>query len=179
MFFQIAETIMDACQEVKEAGTECLIFSLFFPNVPINWVQMEIGLKKMSIRREFIKKSILWGGYALGAIALGIPVFSFIGFRKITEKKVTFPPDSQHAAVFKEGVYLMSSKDGLQAFSAKCPHLGCTVNFDAISKRFKCPCHGSMFDASGKWISGPAKKNLEVLPMQKKPNGDMETVIKV
>lgn len=133
----------------------------------------------MSLRREFIKKGVLWGGYALGAIALGFPVFSFIGFKKITKRKITFPPDSQHADIFKEGVYLMSSKDGLQAFSAKCPHLGCTVNFDAISKKFKCPCHGSIFDASGKWISGPAKRNLEQLPIQKNPNGDIETVINV
>ncbi|MCF8130930.1 MAG: Rieske (2Fe-2S) protein, partial [Deltaproteobacteria bacterium] len=93
--------------------------------------------------------------------------------------KITFPPGSQHAAVFKEGVYLMSSKGGLRAFSDKCPHLGCTVNFGAVSSKFKCPCHGSMFDASGKWISGPAKHNLESLPIKKNPNGDMETVIKV
>ena len=133
----------------------------------------------MSLRREFLKKSVLWGGYALGAMALGVPVFSFIGFRKILEKKIIFPPDSQHAAIFKEGVYLMSSTDGLLAFSAKCPHLGCTVNFDAVSKKFKCPCHGSIFDASGKWISGPAKRNLESLPIQKLPNGAIETVINV
>ncbi len=133
----------------------------------------------MWLRRAFIKKGVLWGGYALGAIVLGFPVLSFMAYRKVTEKKITFPPDSQHAVVFKEGVYLMSSKDGARAFSAKCPHLGCTVNFDAISKKFKCPCHGSMFDASGKWISGPAGKDLEASPIQKNPNGDVETVIRV
>ena len=134
----------------------------------------------MSERREFIKKGALWGGYALGAVALGFPVFSFVGFRKISEKKITFPPDAHHAAAnYKEGVYLISSKDGFQALSAKCPHLGCTVNFDAVSGEFKCPCHGSTFDPSGKWMSGPARQNLQGLPVKKLPNGDIETVVKI
>ena len=131
-------------------------------------------------RREFIKKGAVWGGYALGALALGFPVFSFIGFRKISEKTIVFPPDAQHAiASFKEGVYLMSTKDGFRALSAKCPHLGCTVNFHAVSETFKCPCHGSTFDASGEWISGPARKNLQSLPIKKTPGGDIETVMKI
>ena len=73
----------------------------------------------------------------------------------------------------------MSSKDGFQALSARCPHLGCTVNFDGVSKNFKCPCHGSTFDLSGKWISGPARQNLQALPVKKNPSGDIETVIKI
>ncbi len=131
-------------------------------------------------RREFIQKGAVWAGYALGALTLAFPVFSFIGFRKISEKTITFPPDDQHAvANFKEGVYLMPSKEGFRALSAKCPHLGCTVNFDGISQTFKCPCHGSTFNASGKWISGPAKRNLQSLPVKKTPDGDIETVIKI
>ena len=47
---------------------------------------------EMLLRREFVKKGMLWGGYALGALAIAFPVFSFIGFRKITEKKIFFPP---------------------------------------------------------------------------------------
>ena len=134
----------------------------------------------MVVRREFIKKGVRWGSYALGAVALGYPVFSFISFRKITEQRIIFPPDAQHAAAnFKEGVYLIPSKDGFRALSAKCPHLGCTVNFDAVSGKFKCPCHGSTFDPSGKWVSGPTQKNLQNLPVRKKPNGDIETVIKI
>ena len=119
-------------------------------------------------------------GYALAALGIGFPVFSFIGFRKISEKKISFPPDSQHAvANFKDGAYLMSSKKGFYALSAKCPHLGCTVNFDAVSGEFKCPCHGSLFSASGKWISGPARRSLQPLPINKEPGGNIETVIEI
>lgn len=136
--------------------------------------------RKMLERREFIKKGAVWGGYALGALAMGFPVFSFMSFRKISEKTITFPPDTQHAtANFKEGVYLMSSKEGFEALSAKCPHLGCTVNFDQVSNTFKCPCHGSTFNGSGTWISGPARQNLQPLPAKKKPGGNIETIIKI
>lgn len=138
------------------------------------------GYGKMLVRREFIRKGVLWASYALGAVALGYPVFSFISFRKITEQRIIFPPDAQHAAAnFKEGVYLIPSTDGFRALSAKCPHLGCTVNFDPVSGKFKCPCHGSTFDPSGKWLSGPARQSLHPLPVNKKPNGDIETVIKI
>ncbi len=131
-------------------------------------------------RRKFIKKGARWGGYGLAALVFGFPILSFIGFRKISEKRISFPPDSQHAAAnFKDGVYLMPSKDGFYALSAKCPHLGCTVNFDAVSGKFKCPCHGSVFAASGKWISGPAQRNLQPLPIKKKPDGHIETVLKI
>ena len=134
----------------------------------------------MFARRAFIKKSTVWGGYALGALALGFPVFSFIGFRKISKKTITFPPDAQHAvAHFKEGAYLMSTKEGFRALSAKCPHLGCTVNFDAVAQGFKCPCHGSTFDVSGAWISGPAQRNLQPLPVKKQPDGNIETILKI
>lgn len=134
----------------------------------------------MPERRTFLKKCAAWGGYALGALAVGFPVFSFLGFRKITEKTVTFPPDAQHGvANFKDGVYLMATKDGFKGLSAKCPHLGCTVNFDGVSRTFKCPCHGSTFNASGTLISGPALKNLQPLPVKKTPGGNMEVVIKI
>jgi cytochrome b6-f complex iron-sulfur subunit len=42
------------------------------------------------------------------------------------------------------------------AFSAICPHQGCTV-----ASSFVCPCHGSTFDAkTGAHLSGPAPTGL-------------------
>jgi Rieske Fe-S protein len=35
------------------------------------------------------------------------------------------------------------------AFSAACTHLGCTVQWQKNERQFKCPCHGSTFDAKG------------------------------
>ncbi|MBI1174229.1 MAG: ubiquinol-cytochrome c reductase iron-sulfur subunit [Sideroxydans sp.] len=42
-----------------------------------------------------------------------------------------------------------------------CTHLGCVPNRDPEGG-WLCPCHGSMYDASGRVIRGPAPKNLEV-----------------
>jgi cytochrome b6-f complex iron-sulfur subunit len=50
-------------------------------------------------------------------------------------------------------------KGDVVAFSAICTHKGCTVN--PAGKQFKCPCHGSVYDAAtGKNVGGPAPSPL-------------------
>ena len=43
-----------------------------------------------------------------------------------------------------------------------CTHLGCIPNKNV--KGWLCPCHGSVYDNSGRIIAGPAPRNLEVPP---------------
>ena len=50
------------------------------------------------------------------------------------------------------------AEDEVLAFSAVCPHQGCTVGIEA--DHFECPCHGSRFELSGQWQSGPAEQSL-------------------
>jgi len=40
------------------------------------------------------------------------------------------------------------------AFSPICTHLGCPVNW--VGQIFLCPCHGSVYDAAGDVVAGPA-----------------------
>ncbi len=55
-------------------------------------------------------------------------------------------------------------KDGadVRAFSAVCPHQGCTVD-SVADGAISCPCHGSQFStADGGVIQGPATRGLAV-----------------
>ena len=48
--------------------------------------------------------------------------------------------------------------DAVGAISAVCSHLGCTVL--PATPNLECPCHGSTFDPTGKFLQGPANANL-------------------
>ena len=56
-----------------------------------------------------------------------------------------------------------SEKDFI-CFSSSCPHLGCAVSWDELSRRFKCACHGGAFDKDGNVIAGPPPSPLARLP---------------
>jgi len=48
-------------------------------------------------------------------------------------------------------------------FSPICPHMGCRSNWNAESKKFICPCHGSIFSITGKVEGGPSPRALDTL----------------
>ncbi len=50
------------------------------------------------------------------------------------------------------------SEDEVVAFSAVCPHQGCSVAPDG--EQLACPCHGSQFELDGSLKRGPAEKGL-------------------
>ncbi|KAL6777833.1 PETC1 [Auxenochlorella protothecoides x Auxenochlorella symbiontica] len=44
--------------------------------------------------------------------------------------------------------------------NAVCTHLGCVVPWNAVEKKFICPCHGSQYNAEGFKVRGPAPLSL-------------------
>jgi thiosulfate dehydrogenase [quinone] large subunit len=63
------------------------------------------------------------------------------------------------------------TKGAFRAFSAVCPHAGCTVQFDSTNDVFACPCHGSVFNATtGSVLQGPAPTGLSPIPVALGPN---------
>ncbi len=136
--------------------------------------------QKTMERRGFIKKGLQWAASLLGAALLAYSAFSFMTFRKATKKRIVFNPDDQAGPVnFKEGIYLIREPDEVFALSAQCTHLGCTLNYDAVSRRFACPCHGSVFTLSGKRVAGPARKDLYRVLLTRTASGDIEAVLKI
>jgi cytochrome b6-f complex iron-sulfur subunit len=70
---------------------------------------------------------------------------------------------------------------GLMALYWKCPHLGCTVpwnasfdggqvGFPGITGWFRCPCHGSTYSRAGIRVFGPAPRPMDT--MEVTVNGD-------
>ncbi len=47
--------------------------------------------------------------------------------------------------------------------NAVCTHLGCVVPWNVSENKFKCPCHGSQYDNTGKVIRGPAPLSLALV----------------
>jgi Rieske Fe-S protein len=65
------------------------------------------------------------------------------------------------------------------AFSGKCPHLGCAYKWrkhKVLGQVFLCPCHLSIYDASGQVLDGPAPRPLDVLPIQVSASGEVQII---
>lgn len=60
------------------------------------------------------------------------------------------------------------SEAKVEALSASCPHLGCTIGVDVKSGSFRCPCHDSRWNGDGGRVAatGPAKRDLDSLPIE-------------
>ncbi len=65
-------------------------------------------------------------------------------------------------AIFVKDLY---PKDPL-ALLATCSHLGCAVHWQPGERRFKCPCHGGVYDEAGRVVSGPPPRPLTRLEVK-------------
>ena len=60
----------------------------------------------------------------------------------------------------------------VRAVSATCTHLGCQVHWEGKGTRFRCPCHGGVYDATGKVLAGPPPRPLDTLEARIDPADD-------
>lgn len=58
-------------------------------------------------------------------------------------------------------VAVFNDNGSVKCFSTVCPHAGCDVEWNDSENTWDCPCHGSRFEAFGKMMQGPARRDLD------------------
>jgi menaquinol-cytochrome c reductase iron-sulfur subunit len=143
-------------------------------------------------RRSFFGALLCVGSAGMGAI-LAVPVLRYVLYplyskatgsewsdvgelsefsdsKEPVRKTITFAQrDGWREVVSAQSVYVGHAADGqLVVLSAICPHLGCSVSWQAGQEKFVCPCHGGEFKADGLHILGPPPRPMDRLPIQVK-----------
>jgi len=138
-------------------------------------------------RRDFL--SVLLGSGAIATLAsIVYPVLQFVMPPPLSEsaelstaaaKADELAPNS--GKIFKfganPGIIVHTAEGEWRAFSARCPHLNCTVQFDPDQRLIICACHNGQFDLEGRNIAGPPPRPLD--PYSVNIRGDEVIVSKV
>ena len=96
----------------------------------------------------------------------------FVGFAD----KVPPRESIQFTSPAGESYLLTNTGDGInpyQAFSSRCPHLGCRVPECTTSQWFECQCHGSQYNRAGEKKAGPAPRGMDRFPATISSTGDV------
>tara|TARA_Y100000996_G_C22548705_1_gene652877 strand:+ start:2136 stop:2810 length:675 start_codon:yes stop_codon:yes gene_type:complete len=130
------------------------------------------GLLDQPLDRKSFLNWLTVGWLAFGAATGGFFtamirfLFPNVLFEPPQSFKIGFPNDFESGKVdlrFKKShnVWIVRDDEKIIALSTVCTHLGCTPNWLETDRKFKCPCHGSGFRASGINFEGPAPRPLE------------------
>ena len=77
-------------------------------------------------------------------------------------------------SVIVDNIIIVNENGSYIALSSICTHQGCTVMYSRSGDEFVCPCHGSIFSASGSVLQGPAGVPLKKYTVQ--VNGNQLTI---
>ncbi len=127
----------------------------------------------MLTRREACERMLQW--LAIGGLSyMALGYFRGVGPRSM---EVHFPRrPGQGEVIFEKGVFLVGADQSIKALSARCPHLGCRLEYNAEDRLFQCPCHASQFTWEGRRLKGPAKSHMAPLIVQSEKGGETYSV---
>ncbi len=134
---------------------------------------MDSEAKRKINRRDVLKTTwVALGG--LTALQIGAMSLSYMQprlaegeFGSVIEvgEVDSFPPGSV-THITNGRFYLSRLEDGgFLAIYQRCTHLGCNVPWDQAENAFVCPCHNSVFTASGDVLNPPAPRPLDLFPV--------------
>jgi cytochrome b6-f complex iron-sulfur subunit len=123
------------------------------------------------VSRRQLLNALLSSGVAATAVSIFYPILRFVIPPELAESAVMSAavarsdevlPNS--GTIFKfgadPGLLIRTAEGDLRAFSARCTHLNCTVQYDPGERLIICACHNGQFDLNGKNIAGPPPKPL-------------------
>lgn len=139
-------------------------------------------------RRELLSRSLTvsgWGAFAAVLATGSIETVSFFYPRVVFRPPSTFRIGTPEAFLgsaesadtygvilvderwkSSQRFFVVRERDRVYALSARCVHLGCTVNWFGDLRTFKCPCHGSEYHSNGVNFAGPAPRPLDRLRVE-------------
>lgn len=69
-------------------------------------------------------------------------------------------------------VYLSRTAEGeVRCFNARCPHLGCTVQYKENDQKYLCPCHDSAFQLDGVRLNEIPPRGMDTLEAKTAADG--------
>ena len=148
------------------------VLSIYHNKFPVNkYPSYEKSKQNIINRKSFITTlSIGWVAFAAATGGFFTVLIRFLFPNVLFEPpqsfKIGYPDDFESGKVdlrFKKQykVWIVRDDEKIIALSTVCTHLGCTPNWQETERKFKCPCHGSGFRASGINFEGPAPRPLE------------------
>jgi Rieske Fe-S protein len=96
-----------------------------------------------------------------------LPAAELSGLEEGTPKPVGLRvarSDGATEVIDRRMIYLVREGDSVRALDSTCTHLGCRTRFNSETHRIECPCHGGIYDATGRVIGGPPPSPLHTLP---------------
>jgi cytochrome b6-f complex iron-sulfur subunit len=125
-------------------------------------------------RRGFVRRISLTLVSVAGAV-LGISFLRQFSHkragssRRIKVGRLSDFPVDTYTFIGDAKVYIYRDHESVQAVSAICTHLGCTILHTMDG--FECPCHGSCYADDGTVLSGPAPRALSWYRVERAPDG--------
>lgn len=146
-------------------------------------------------RRELLSRGLTISGWGSFAVVLGVGAVETVSF---FFPRVRFQPPStfrigtpeaflasaegadQYGVILvderwkaAQRFFVVREQDRIYAVSARCAHLGCTINWFGDLRIFKCPCHGSEYHSNGSNFAGPAPRPLDRLQIDLNTDGQL------
>ncbi len=127
------------------------------------------------------RRRLVWAGVIAFLAAWSLAFFRFFLPRTLFEPstvfKIGYPSeyglgvDTKWQQLYR--VWVVRNPDRLFIIYARCTHLGCTPDWKPSENKFKCPCHGSGFDAEGINFEGPAPRPMDRAHLEVDPTGQV------